>query len=369
MRDVLERVMELQPEWSSKKTPAMDERGQLVRHAGPDWLRGFAGELADAIGIPSDDLIIEGRDGTGPKTEVPWFRFGSESRSPSATMGWYCVYLFDTDGQTAYLSLGRGSTEWNGVEFKPRDHDELRSQADWARKVISNDAEGLSSAIDLKSRRSPLGPAYEAGTVVVVAYTTEQIPDVGQLKVDALRMARLLGRVYEAEAIDPSAPGVSPEVSQVVEASAVAAGKPVVRTTAGFRPNAQQRKAIEERGMLVAREALVDWGWNRVTDTSAKMPYDFHCQAGEHELYVEVKATSSDGAAVILTRNEVAHVRANFPDTALAVVSQVQPPTGDEDEATGGVLSFVHPWQVSDSDLSVISFVYTPPVKETEIWS
>lgn len=79
MRETLKRVAELQPQWSHKNNAEMQERGQLVRHAGPDWLGAFSTDLAEAIGIPPDDLIVEGRDGTGPKTEVPWFRFGSRS--------------------------------------------------------------------------------------------------------------------------------------------------------------------------------------------------------------------------------------------------------------------------------------------------
>ena len=170
MRQVLSRVMQLQPEWTSKNTPEMKERGQLVRHAGPDWLEAFGQELSREIGIPQDDLIIEGRDGTGPKTEVPWFRFGSKSRSPSATIGWYCVYLFDTTGQTCYLSLGRGSTQWNGVEFKPRDFHDLRSQAAWARRVVGDSIDGMVTEIALHSRRSRLGPSYEAATAAAIEY-------------------------------------------------------------------------------------------------------------------------------------------------------------------------------------------------------
>ena len=91
MRETLERVARLQPKWSFQINAEMQERGQLVRHGGPDWLGSFSSDLAEASGIPLDDLIVEGRDGTGPKTEVPWFRFGRRFRSSSATIGWYCV--------------------------------------------------------------------------------------------------------------------------------------------------------------------------------------------------------------------------------------------------------------------------------------
>ena len=59
-------TMSSDPAWSSKKTPEMDERGQLIPHSGPDWLSEFDADIGALIDIPIDDLIIEGRDGTGP---------------------------------------------------------------------------------------------------------------------------------------------------------------------------------------------------------------------------------------------------------------------------------------------------------------
>ncbi len=368
MRDVLKRVMELQPKWSSKKTPGLDERGQLVRNSGPDWLRGFGAEITRNIGMPLDDLIIEGRDGTGPKTEVPWFRFGSKDRSPSATIGWYAVYLFDTAGETCYLCLGRGATEWNGVEFKPRDHDELRLQATWARDVVSDSIENMESTISLKSRRSILGPSYEAATAVAFAYNRALLPDEGKLKSDALHLATLLGRVYDSEASSPTAPVLAPEVRHAVEASDSAAGKKHASTSVGFQPNAKQRKAIEMRGMEVARSALADWGWDKIKDTSSNSPYDFYCESEDEKLYVEVKATTGNGSSIILTRNEVIHMQANHPNTALALVAMVKLPDDEDEPAYGGQLYFIHPWNVRESDLSIISYVYAPPMAESESW-
>jgi hypothetical protein len=369
MREILERIMELQPNWTSIVTVEMEERGQLIRRSGPEWLREHTSALADAVGVPPNDLMIEGRDGTGPKTEVPWFRFGSRSRSPSATIGWYCVYLFPTDGQTAYLTVGRGSTEWNGVDFKPRDHDELRTQASWARGILAGDVGDLEEEIDLKSRRSPLGPSYEAGTVVAREYHAGGVPEAEVLLADAIRMGKLLQRVYAAEDSDPAAPGVPPEVREAVRAAAETAGKRPPRTSAGFQPNALQRSAVEKRGMDLVKQALVEWGWEVVVDTSASKPYDFRCTSGEDEVYVEVKATIGDGTSVILTRNEVDHVHANYPNTALALVTGVVPPTQDGEPASGGSISFIHPWQVSDADLSIISYVYSTPADAAEPWS
>lgn len=236
------------------------------------------------------------------------------------------------------------------------------------RGVIADSVDGLTPTIALKSRRSPLGPSYEAGTVFAKEYVAGGLPEPTELRDDALRMATLLGRVYEAEDTDPRAPGPPPEVTAVVEASALAAGKAPKATSAGFRPNAAQRKAIELRGMEVAEVALHEWGWTSVTNTSAAKPYDFHCQAGDDELYVEVKATAADGSSVILTRNEVDHVRANYPQTALAIVANVTPPFDEGSEATGGDLSIIYPWTIADSRLSVISYVYETPAEEAESW-
>ena len=77
---------------------------------------------------------------------------------------------------------------------------------------------------------------------------------------------------------------------------------------------------------------------------------------------------SGDGSAVVLTRNEVEHVRTNHPNTALAILSEIVPPTGGDEPATGGTLSFIHPWTVSDTQLSVIAYIYTPSPDEKEPW-
>ena len=179
------------------------------------------------MGIPLEDLLLEGRDGTGPKTEVPWFRFSSESHSPSATIGWYCVYLFDTQGENAYLCLSHGSTDWEGGNFIPRPLDELRAHAEWARTVLAVKRlkrTDIIENIELFSRRSGLGPAYEASTALAVKYPQNGIPDDAQLKDDVLFFASLLGDVYRREMQIPIPIGVPPEIQELDDAVAKAAG-------------------------------------------------------------------------------------------------------------------------------------------------
>ncbi len=113
----------------------MDERGLLIRKAAPAWLASHADSFSRILAI--DDFFAEGRDGTGRKTRVPWIRFGSRSRSPRATEGFYVVYLFDALGDTVYLSLNQGTTDFLGGEFVPKPREVIIERADWAQSVLT----------------------------------------------------------------------------------------------------------------------------------------------------------------------------------------------------------------------------------------
>jgi len=134
----LQRVLELQPSWSSTNTEEMDERGKLVRNGVTSWLRANEVVLSAAIGIPVSDFVVEGRDGTGRKTRVPWPRFGSRERSPNATDGFYIVYLWAYDGSGVYLSLNQGTTDFENGEFVRKPSNVLTSRVEWARHVIAD---------------------------------------------------------------------------------------------------------------------------------------------------------------------------------------------------------------------------------------
>lgn len=81
MRSELERIMDLQPDWSPDMTGPMVERGQLIRRAGRAWLGTFEADLASALGISGDDFLTSASDGMTKKTEVPWFRFKGQVTS------------------------------------------------------------------------------------------------------------------------------------------------------------------------------------------------------------------------------------------------------------------------------------------------
>jgi MrcB-like, N-terminal domain len=130
--ECLREVLALQPHWTSENTPEMERRGRIVRKFGPAAMRRV---LEARLDPPPFDWSVQGGDGTGLKTRVPWIRVHSKTLSPSATEGWYLVYLFTFDGQAVYLSLNQGTAVTNVGAFKMRPADELTVRADWARTV------------------------------------------------------------------------------------------------------------------------------------------------------------------------------------------------------------------------------------------
>jgi hypothetical protein len=369
LRSEIKEVVALQPKWQDKNTPEMAHRGTLIRHSIPDLLRSFSAEISSRIAIDPDDLLIEGGDGTGRKTEVPWVRFASAERSPSATLDWYCVYLFDTQGSAAFLALSHGSTVWTGSDFKPRPTSELEALAEWGRDQVAGLIEGRSDihqTMDLKSRRSNLGPAYESGTACCIRYDSDSIPSDEELKADVLFFAELLGEIYKQASIKQQPASPAPEIIEILEATDRAAGKNKKGGGQGFKLDSVSRKLIENRAMDLAREHLKSLGWDKIRDTSSNKPYDYLCSktGSSEELYVEVKGTTSDGSSVILTRGEVEHHLQIFPSNALIVVSSIDLEGTNEKTASGGELKFISPWQLEEDQLTPISYVLALSTQE-----
>lgn len=74
---------------------------------------------------------------------------------------------------------------------------------------------------------------------------------------------------------------------------------------------------------------------------------------------VEVKGTTTSGAAVVLTRNEVKLHLAEYPRNALAIVRKIiLMRDGDEPVAAGGELALTMPWEIDTSLLSPIAYEY-----------
>ncbi|WP_435238653.1 MrcB family domain-containing protein [Streptomyces sp. YPW6] len=371
MDDLLSKVLDLQGAWTAKNTKEMQKRGVCIRQEIPALLRGDAVSLAEALGVAEDALGIEGRDGTGLKTEVPWVRVYDPAMSPSATSGWYVVYLFSGTGDRVYLSLNQGTTVWTGGDFKARRVEDLRARVGWARPLL---AEQMASRSDLCAEirldaRTSLGRGYEPGNVVAIEYSREELPAQGRLLADLRYMLGLLRTLYAAERLAPHIPGdPAPEVLEAERSAAAAAGRRgrglsrSGRSGQGFRLTSAERRAIERRSVDVASEFFAAQGW-KVQDVGARESFDLLLKRGDERLHVEVKGTTSAGHDVILTRAEVEKQRKYYPDNALVIVHSIHlDRTRDEPIASGGILHCTSPWEIADEDLSVISYVYRTAV-------
>jgi hypothetical protein len=353
----LERILELQPEYARGDTAAMKRRGGLVRHAARDWLNQNRDVLSSGAGLPVEDFVAEGSDGTGLKARIPWVRFASKRISPSAKEGFYVVYLFDALGDYVYLSLNQGTSE--GDSFKSQPASQIEARTEWARDIL---AAWLSErddvlAIELRDDGGSLSRGYERGNVAAIACARGSVPDDDVLLDRALAYAGALGELYRAHDREPM-PGETPEVAHAVELAEETAGK-TTRARAGFRANAEEIKAIELHAVAVARGYYEGQGWN--VKVLGK-PYDLQLKRDGQTLHVEVKGTASAGSQVVLTYNEVRHHRTRCPANALVVVREIvldrssSPPT-----ASGGTLYELRRWEIEPSDLKPISYAYVVP--------
>lgn len=362
MRELLHDVLLLQREWSPKNTPAMERRGQLIRDGVAGWLREQLPALKRDAPVELNDWAVEARDATGNKSVVPWARVYSAGRSDSATKGWYVVYLFGAQGDSVYLSLMQGTSEWRNGEFKPRPLAGTRLRAQRARDALTARLRArpdLVEQIALKAPKHTLGPAYEAGTVAAFEYSLDALPSEEVLRNDLIFLASVLSHLYEIAPSVGLADDVAPEVVDALVEADRSAGK--ARRGQGLRLTSTERVAVERRAVAVAMEYLSGEGYD-VTDVGATESYDLDARRGEQRLFVEVKGTTTvwaSGSEIIVTKNEVdLHLR-EYPNNMLLIVSRivldrsVTPPS-----ASGGELQVIHPWQIDSADLTPVTYRY-----------
>lgn len=101
-----------------------------------------------------------------------------------------------------------------------------------------------------------------------------------------------------------------------------------------------------------------------VEDVHDSESYDLVYRRGEEVKHVEVKGTTTDGAEVILTPNEVRHAREN-KCTALFILSNVRVERAEDGTvtATDGVRHLYDPWCLDDSALTPLGFRYQVPAQ------
>jgi hypothetical protein len=360
MRDGIEEVLLLQTEYSADNTEAMQRRGIIVRDELANELRHLLREMSIRSAI--DDLRVQGKDGTGLKTEIPWTRVYSQSRSPRPTGGWYVVFLFSALGDRVYLSLNQGTTRWDGAEFRKQPEDELIARTQWARKILAKNGpfpSDWSTSIELDNQRSELGTGYELGNVVAKEYVLDDVPDDEQIAQDLLTTIEWLGDVYRAGDEGLTVPGDSPEIADIEQA--VFAIADPQRKRKGPRLTGAERRVIEQRAVVVTREhfesALMGYTTKDVGD---KESFDILAIKSDETVKVEVKGTTSNGTEIVLTRNEVKLHKDDHPANALAIVRNIQLHRQDDGPtATGGELQLTMPWEIDDARLEPIAYRYS----------
>ncbi|TIQ44637.1 MAG: DUF3578 domain-containing protein [Mesorhizobium sp.] len=322
MHDTLERICELQPEYSPDNTPAMQERGRLVRSDLKTAIEGLRTPLAEALGSFGSDFLVEASDGIGRKTELPWVRFCSRNMSPNPTEGFYCVTHFSTDGSAVHVTVGCGSSRFHKGSSVPLPDHELNAQTDWARRVVIAEfgtVAPFDDPADFGAKR-PLPISFQRATAIShrVPYSNIRATDFGELFDQA---ARRLRSIYAAQAT-----GRDLTDADQRELEIAATLSPLSRYPGrqGYGLSAPARKAVERRAMDVASQFLRSKGY-AVRDTSASSPFDFEATLSGKRIKIEVKGTTSDVAGdILMTANEVALHRSEKGNTALIIVSSIR---------------------------------------------
>lgn len=206
---MLSRVLELQPFWTAGSSPEMTERMSIVQSALPDFLRQHLGILADGLGCRRKSVLVQGSAGKGLNAEVPWIRVAQTEHSPRPTSGWYVVYLFGRTGDTVYLALCQGSTDWTGGDFRPKDSSTLRAETEEVRKILG--LSGEMPTLDLATTKR-LGASYADASAHVISYRRDSMPSDRQLLLDLHSMLQLLRSIYESVGRETAAP--LPHVSE-----------------------------------------------------------------------------------------------------------------------------------------------------------
>lgn len=362
MRDAFEEVLLLQTDYSADNTEPMQRRGELVRHELRDELEKLLPALAVSSGI--DDLRAHGKDGMGQKTEIPWTRIYSESRSPRPTSGWYVAFLFSAAGDRVYLSLNQGTTRWDGAEFRRQPESELKARTSWARSVLTAGGSfpaDWATEIHLDNKISKLGTGYELGNVVAAEYPLDAIPSDDVIEKDLQRVMGWLGEVYRAADEGLYVPGDSPEVADMEDILETISRPRTPKKGVGPRLSAAERRVIEERAVQVVTEHFTSELGYAVQDVGKKQSYDLHATKGGGVVKVEVKGTTSNGSEIVLTRNEVELHKNDYPANALAIVRGIKLEKHKDTPLTaiGGELVLQMPWVVDDERLAPIAYRYS----------
>jgi hypothetical protein len=199
------------------------------------------------------------------------------------------------------------------------------------------------------------GTAQSHGSAVDEEIWDEFAEDRARLAIEAAAI-----RVWIEGGLPSPRPSATPpdEVEATIETAERLAGKRP--SGQGFGLSQPERQAVERHSMNRAIGYFADLGWATITDVSRSRCFDLLCQRGADELRVEVKGTTSTGARILLTRNEVTHARRVFPRVALYVLADIQLTALEAAvfEAHGGTEVVRDPWDIRVGQLEPLAYRY-----------
>jgi hypothetical protein len=364
----IHEVLELQEQYTSKNTIAMQRRGILIRKEITASLNENLDRFKSRYEIAIEDLWVQGKDGDGNKAEIPWVRLASKQLSPSATKGWYVVFLFSATGSNCYLSLGHASTTYDGDSIERRYQKALAPEVaeglmKWGRAKLNLDQNKnarLKFSRNLEAKGN-LAEAYDRTSLCGFEYRKEKIPNDEQIYSDVEYLLGLLSKIYLLQETDATIPGSeSPEHQDAVAAISQAAGRDLTgpRRQGRSRLPQAQKKVIEEHAVEVAMRLLEEKGFTNIKDVGKNRSYDIAAKLDGKDFYIEVKGTISLGEKVVLTKNEVLLHQQEHPNNALIVVSQIDLDRSEPPSAKGGKVLFISPWEIKNSDLEALGYDY-----------
>jgi hypothetical protein len=355
----ISEILNLQRSYSSANTTEMRERGILVRRTLPNELKNLKKPICDRAGIDQTDFLVQGKDGAGLKSEIPWVRFSSKLRSPKATSGWYVVLLFRRDGAGVYLALAHGSTNFAGGSFVSRSDAELFQLMSWARERVPREVllrSDITSEVELAAE-GELGASYEKSCVLARYYPIESIPSDSSIEDDILMMAGLLGQLFSEETLGKSPLSINPDITDAIQALSKIA-RPRTASGQGFALTSEERRSVELRAMEVATHLLISMGFT-VKDVSINSSFDLLASRDGETIKVEVKGTTGLPSSILLTSNEVDLHRNESPKNALIVVHDIAlKKTASGPMSSGGTVKSWIPWHIEEHRLKPTAYVY-----------
>jgi hypothetical protein len=253
-----------------------------------------------------------------------------------------------------FLTIGCGSTVWNGGDLRPIPDEVLARRTQWARNTVQQIYGSPTPFVDeiALGAKAPLPKTFEKATALAHQILKSAI-DSSDIDGLLVRAAKYLNAIYLAQLGERD---VSPGEQDVTAVMSIA--KPLRRTgRQGFGLSAQDRRAIEQRAMALAIKYLSDEGYE-CKDVSAHEAFDILANKCGVVIKVEVKGTTSDICdSILVTKNEVELHRKEKGSTALIIVSKINLDRNKtQPGASGGVIETHWLWDIDNWIAEPIAF-------------